>query len=351
MNKAKYVTAVSAGLAIVGVAFGFAAGQTAEDWNQVIAAAKKEGKVVVYGTSTVRDVSMKVAPEFKKRYGIAIEYLNLRSREVRERVNTELRTGRQNVDIAQAGASSLPAIIEDGNIENWLPPSIKVVRPEILDAFDIPKLPLVPVTVNLRGILVNTRLVPPGEEPRSFSDLANPKWRGKILMDDPRSAGAGNSLFVGILVHPKLGEEFHRKLAQNKPVFLGSASHQQIVQRVAQGEYPMGLPVDVSVVVELKQSPVRWIAPKEGVAYSIPGAALVKNAPRPNAAKVFLEYMLSETFQQIIGQEATPIRKGIKPAIREFDLDLASLLPRPVAETREQREAYYRLAESIYGIR
>ncbi|MGH7843711.1 MAG: hypothetical protein ACREQW_00870, partial [Candidatus Binatia bacterium] len=71
----------------------------------------------------------------------------------------------------------------------------------------------------------------------------------------------------------------------------------------------------------------------------------------PNAAKVFLEYMLSERFQQVIGQEATPIRKGIKPAIREFDLDLASLLPRPVAETREQREGYYRLAESIYGIR
>ena len=347
MNKAKRMLAVIAGLAIVAAASGLAAGQSVEDWNQVIAAAKKEGKVVIYGTSTVRDFSMKAAPEFKQRYGITIEYLSLRSREVRERVSTERRTRRQNVDIAQAGATSLPAIEEDGNIEKWLPPSIKVVRPEILEAFDSPLRPIVPITVNLRGILVNTRLVPPGEEPRSFSDLADPKWRGKILMDDPRSAGAGNSLFVGILIHPKLGEEFHRKLAQNKPVFLGSGGHQQISQRVAQGEYPIGLPVDVSAVVELKGSPVRWIAAKEGVAYSIPGAALVKNAPRPNAAKLFLDYMLSETFQQIVGQEGTPIRKGIKPAIREFDLDLASLLPRPVAETRKQREAYYRLAESI----
>ncbi len=351
MNKANHITAVIAGLAIVAATSGLAAGQSVEDWNKVIAAAKKERKVVIYGTTTVRDFSMKIAQKFKQRYGITVEYLSGRSREVRERVKTEVRTGRQTADIAQAGATTLPAIIQDGNIEHWLPPSIKFVRPDILKAMNIPALPIVPVTVNLRGIIVNTRLVPSGEEPRSFRDLADPKWRGKILLDDPRSAGAGNSLFVSILVHPDLGEEFHRKLAQNKPVFLGSGGHRQIVKRVAQGEYPLGLPADVRIVVKLKKSPVRWIAAKEGVAYSIPGAALVKNAPRPNAAKLFLDYMLSETFQVMVSQDGTPIRVGIKPANSVFDLDRASLLPRPLAINRKQREAYYRLAESIYGIR
>ena len=222
MNKANHITAVIAGLAIVAATSGLAVGQSVEDWNKVIAAAKKERKVVIYGTTTVRDFSLKIASKFKKRYGVTVEYLSGRSREVRERVNTEVRTGRQNADIAQAGATTLPAIIVDGGIEHWLPPSIKFVRPDILKSMAIPQRPIVPIAVNLRGIIVNTRLVPPGEEPRSFRDLADPKWRGKILMDDPRSAGAGNSLFVGILTHPKLGEEFHRKLAKNKPVFLGS---------------------------------------------------------------------------------------------------------------------------------
>ena len=71
-------------------------------------------------------------------------------------------------------------------------------------------------------ILINRNRVSAKDKPKSWKDLANPKWKGAILMDDPRSAGAGHALFVGTLLQPELGEDFHRKLAQNKPVFLGA---------------------------------------------------------------------------------------------------------------------------------
>jgi iron(III) transport system substrate-binding protein len=286
-----------------------------------------------------------------KKYGIKVEFLIGRSREVRERISTEVRMKRPVGDLAQAGATSLPALWQDGGLENWLPPSIKFVRPEILESMDLPKMPITPLYANLRGILVNTKLVRPEDEPKSWKDLTDPKWRGKILMDDPRSAGAGNSLFVSTVRHPNLGKEFHEKLAQNKPVFVGTGTYQQIANRIAQGEYAIGFPVDADAVLELKGAPVKWIAPKEGVTYTIMGIGLVKNAARPNAGKVFIDYALSEEFQRIAGHSGSPIRIGVPSERKEWSLDHASLLPRPLAETRQEREEFYRLIESMYGIR
>jgi iron(III) transport system substrate-binding protein len=328
-----------------------AAAQEKENWQNVLAAARKEGKVVVYGTSSFRPMIKEVEALLQKRYGIKVEYLVARSREVRERINSEVRTKKPIGDLAQAGATSLPALWQDGGLENWLPPSTKFVRPEVADSMDLPKMPITPLYANLRGILINTNLVRPSEEPKAWKDLTDPKWRGKILMDDPRSAGAGNSLFVSTIRHPQLGKEFHQKLAQNKPVFVGTGTYQQIANRVAQGEYAIGFPVDADAILELKGAPVKWIAPTEGVTYTIMGIGLVKNASRPNASKVFIDYALSEEFQRVAGKSASPIRVGIPSVRKEWSLDHASLLPRPLAETRQEREEFYRLVEATYGIR
>lgn len=286
-----------------------------------------------------------------KRYGLKVEYLVARSREVRERINSEVRTKQPIGDLAQAGATSLPALWQDGGLETWLPPSLKFVRPEIMESMDLPKMPITPLYANLRGILVNTNLVRAGEEPKSWKDLTDPKWRGKILMDDPRSAGAGNSLFVSTVRHPNLGKDFHQKVAQNKPVFVGTGTYQQIATRVAQGEYAIGFPVDADTVLELKGAPIKWIAPTEGVTYTVMGIGLVKNAARPNASKALIDFTLSDEFQRVAGKSASPIRTGVPSVRKEWSLDHAVLLPRPLAETRQEREEFYRLAESTYGIR
>jgi iron(III) transport system substrate-binding protein len=330
---------------------GLSFGQEKENWDNVLVGARKEGKVVVYGTSSFRPMIKEVEAILNKRYGLKVEYLVARSREVRERINSEVRTKNPIGDLAQAGATSLPALWQDGGLETWLPPSLKFVRPEIIESMDLPKMPITPLYANLRGILVNTNLVRAGEEPKSWKDLADPKWRGKILMDDPRSAGAGNSLFVSTVRHPALGKEFHQKVAQNKPVFVGAGTYQQIATRVAQGEYAIGFPVDADAVLELKGAPIKWIAPTEGVTYTIMGIGLVKNAPRPNASKAFIDFTLSDEFQRVAGKSASPIRMGVPSIRKEWSLDHAALLPRPLAETRQEREEFYRLVESTYGIR
>jgi iron(III) transport system substrate-binding protein len=326
-------------------------GQETQATEKLVAAAQKEGKVVIYGASSFRPMVKGMEAAFTKKYGIKVEYLIVPSREIRDRVGREVRMDKPIADLAQAGATSLPAVWQDGALENWLPPSVNSIRPEIIDSMDLPKIPITPLYANFRGILFNTRLVASGDEPTAWKDLSDPKWRGKILMDDPRSPGAGNSLFVSTIRHPALGQDFHQKMVLNKPVYVGSGTYQQIGARVAQGEFAIGFPVDAEAIDVLKGAPVKWIAPKEGVTYTIMGIGLVRKAARPNAAKLFIDYLLSEEFQLFVGNTAAPVKIGVKSTRQEWSLDHASLLPRPLAETREERESFYRLIESIYGIR
>jgi iron(III) transport system substrate-binding protein len=317
----------------------------------LVASAQKEGKVVIYGASSFRPMVKGMEAAFTKKYGIKIEYLIVPSREIRDRVGREVRMQKPIADVAQAGATSLPAVWQDGALDSWLPQSVASIRSEIVHSMDLPKIPITPLYANFRGILVNTSLVTGSEQPASWKDLSDSRWRGKILMDDPRSAGAGNSMFVSTIRHPNLGQGFHEKLVLNKPVYVGSGTYQQIATRVAQGEFAIGFPVDADAIEVLKGAPVKWIAPKEGVTYTIMGIGLIKNAARANAAKLFIDYLLSDEFQAFVGNSAAPVKKGIKSRRQEWSLDHASLLPRPLAETREERESYYRLIESIYGIR
>lgn len=348
-----HLTVILAIALLLGLAPLASQAQDKADWNAVIAAAKKEGKVVVYGTSSFRRILDKAKPIFEERYGIKIEILTGRAREVGERVQTEVRTRRQNADLLQAGADiTLPNVFRANALDTWVPPSLKAAHPDILKMIGAPQLPFTPHYVNLRSILINTNRVSAKDEPKSWKDLTDPKWKGTILMDDPRSAGAGHALFVGTLLHPELGESFHRKLAQNKPVFLGAGTYQQIAARVAQGEFAVGFPVDAEAVVKYAGSPVKWLPLPEGATHSIMATALVRNAPRPNAAKLLLEFTLSEDFQRVAAAEnVTPSRTGTKAAREEWSIDKVRLLPFAGTDSREERDKLYRLSEDIYGVR
>src|ERR1051325_8070713 len=97
------------GFAMILFAVGTADAQDQENWDKIAAAARKEGKVVIYGTSAFRPMVKEVDAGLQKKYGIKVEFLVARSREVRERINTEVRTKKAVGDVAQAGATSLPA--------------------------------------------------------------------------------------------------------------------------------------------------------------------------------------------------------------------------------------------------
>jgi ABC-type Fe3+ transport system substrate-binding protein len=278
------------------------------DWAKVIEAAKKEGEVVVYNAQLGFPPFLAVIKSFEEKYGIKVNSLDLRASELSERIRTEQASGRYLGDIEMHAANSLETQQQQTNGQSLQPhggvPNIKNLRPDMkATEFHIPGF------LQAYGILINTSMVKPEEEPKSWKDLINPKWAGKILSDDMRPLGSGGTMFV--VLQKTFGTEYHEKLAALKPVF--SRDLRNDARRVARGEYPIFIPQMFAFTSDLKGLPVKVIIPEEGVPYVPIHFAIMKNAPHPNAARLFINHFL-EVEQQTIYAKGwmVPVVNGIE---------------------------------------
>lgn len=274
---------------------GAEAATAAEPSTDLIAAAKKEGVVVVY-ISTVSPVYQEIAAAFEKRYGIKVQYLEARASEIAERIRTEQAAGKPLADLIYTGLTSMAILKRDNVLEPFGDvPNVRNIgdffskderSPERDDM-------IVPIHAATWAVLVNTALVKPGDEPRSWLDLLDEKWRGKILMDDPRALGGGNVFFNATF--DAFGRSFHEKLAAQKPTL----SREVMVspQRVARGEYAVYAPMNAANYLRMRGLPVKMITLKEGNPYIVVGLGLLKKAPHPNAARLLMNYFLEEESQ------------------------------------------------------
>ena len=106
----------------------------------------------------------------------------------------------------------------------------------------------IPVFAIVYGILVNSQLVTPADEPKSWLDLTDPRWKGKILSDDFRALGGGGVLFY--VLQETFGRDFHEKLAAQELKFSREIPANE--RRIARGEYPLYIPVSSSAMPPLK---------------------------------------------------------------------------------------------------
>lgn len=136
----------------------------------------------------------------------------------------------------------------------------------------------------------------------SYKDLLDPKWKGKLVIDDPRRAGPGQATWTFFYLHPNLGADFIRALAAQQLLVL--SDYGQEAGAIGQGKYPVLVGGnDYSVEPLMKKSVPVGIVPatqlKEGTDLNAgsSGVALFNKAPHPNAAKVYLNWLLSKQGQ------------------------------------------------------
>jgi ABC-type Fe3+ transport system substrate-binding protein len=274
------------------------------DWAKVVEAAKKEGSVVVYNSQLGFPAFVAVNKSFEAKYGIKVETLDVRASELTERIRTEQASGRYLGDVEMHASNSLElqqqatkgqSLQRHGGV-----PNMKNLRPGMTATeFHIPGF------LQAYGILVNTNLVKPADEPKSWKDLTDPKWAGKILSDDMRPLGSGGTMFV--VLQRTFGTEFHEKLSALKPVF--SRDLRNDARRVARGEYAIFIPQMFAFASDLKGLPIKVIIPEEGAVYVPIHFAVMNNAPHPNAARLYINHFL-ETEQQ-----ATYARSWMVPVV------------------------------------
>lgn len=152
-------------------------------------------------------------------------------------------------------------------------------------------------------IVVNKELVKP-EEIKSWRDLLEPKWKGKILSYDPSIPGPGVTLTV--TVGEIMGMDFLKELAKQEPVINRDMRMQ--VEWVARGKYPLGLGFEFALMEEMRGAgaPLAHVVPSEGTYFGsgTGGMAMLSRPAHPNAAKVFVSWFLSKEGQLLFAKSA-----------------------------------------------
>jgi iron(III) transport system substrate-binding protein len=300
----------------------FSTGAFAQDtakWDALVAAAKKEGKLVVIGPpdATVR----KALPDaFKAKYGITVEYIGGRGTETSAKLRSERSAGVYSVDIAFGGSDSMASVYYAEKFIAPLKPEL--IDPEVTDPtkwkngklwFSDPEEIYVLRLFNTAGpiVFINTTQVKPGEL-KSVQDLLDLKWKGKISAHDPRISGSG--IGQATRFYLQFGEDFLRKLyVDQQPTIV--RDRRQLTDGVARGAHPIALDGEDEQLRKLKADglPIEAIYKFHDmggtVSAGIGQMVLLDKAPNPNAARLFANWVASkeglEVFSRARGEAPT----------------------------------------------
>jgi iron(III) transport system substrate-binding protein len=262
---------------------------------QLIEAAKNEGKVVFY-TSIDLPVAERIAKIFEATYpGIAARVERSGAERIFQRIGQEYASGIHAVDVVNSSdAAHFIAWKRDGLLDPYVPEDVAKYYP---DDHKDPDGLFASFRVWVCTMGYNTTMVKTGEAPQSYTDLLDPKWTGKIVKAHP--AYSGTIMTATYQMARDLGWDFFEKLAKQKIMQVQSSADPP--KKLALGERALmadGNEYNMFIEKE-KGSPVEIIYATEGSPLIVGPNGLFKNAPNPNAARLFQSFCFSPQAQQL----------------------------------------------------
>jgi iron(III) transport system substrate-binding protein len=255
------------------------------------AKAKAEGKVVWY-TSTPVDEAQKIAGLFRMHTGITVELFRSGGSQILSRFQQEIAAGRVAVDVlTHSDPGAALAMAKKGTFVPFKPKNFDRV-PDAAKAADGT---FVGQRLNMMTHYLRSDKVSPADEPRTWSDLTDPRYKGKLVMADPSFTSLQVSV-VGMMAK-LMGWSFYEKLRQNDVLIV--PGNQQVADMLKRGERLIAVGALDSYAADLKAAghPIKTLYPSDGV-FIIPSpTSVVKGSPDPNAAKLFAEFMIGDEVQ------------------------------------------------------
>jgi iron(III) transport system substrate-binding protein len=309
----------------------------ADRLQKLIEGAKKEGELNLYTSAQADDIGA-VAAAYEKKYGIRVSMWRSSSEKVLQRALAEARANRHAMDVAETNGPEMESMHREKILQLVKSPHLAdLIAPALL-----PHGEWVSTRMNVFVQAYNTKAVRKADLPKSWEDLADPKWKGRLGIEQEDA-----DWLAGMM--DELGEARGTKLFRDIVAKNGMSmrkGHTLLAQLVVSGEVPLALTVYNYKAEQLKRkgAPIDWFA--IGTAIARPnGVGVARAAPHPHAAVLFYDFEISEEGQRILAQ------RDFVPTNRKVDTPLNKLPLKFVdpSVTLDQYDKWVNLYQDIFA--
>ena len=309
----------------------------------LIDGAKKEGQVVFYASMEAAS-AQRITASFEKKFPfIKVDATRIGSERMATRLVAEAQARKVRADVVQQSAFDFYGVFQKGLFESYFSPERAAFPGEYRDEKGFWMMP----AATLNVIAYNKRMVPANEVPKSFFDLTEPKWKGQLMMDENES-----KWMAGMIQY--YGEaktlDLMRRLAQQEIQF--RTGHTLLQTLVAAGERAVVVVAFANGVNRLKKesAPIEWISADPVIGLTF-GMAVVKDAPHPNAARLFNDFLLSREGQEAIAADGyyVPRLDVLSPILKEAPAK-TKVIPLPMTLAPRYNE-YYQTYRKVMGLK
>ena len=301
---------------------------------RVLAAAKQEGTLTFYTTIAEKDLPVIIGP-FEKKYGIKVNIWRAGTDKVLQRTLIETAARRYDVDAIHFGSPEMEALHREKILQPVASPHFKELIPGAVPAHREWVATILSVWVQA----YNTNLVKKEDLPKTYLDLLDPKWKGKLGIEVKNQ-----EWFSTVAEHlgGEPGIKFFRDLVAKNGMSVRQG-HSLLNNMVVSGEVPMALTVYNYLAETAKQkgAPIDWFAIEPAVARSN-AIGIARRAPHPNAALLFYDYMISEAQKPFASLDYVPTNTSVPSPLKNMRFKLVD----PVA-VLDQMDKWTKLYQEI----
>jgi iron(III) transport system substrate-binding protein len=303
---------------------------------QLYEAAKKEKALTWYTAHYDSETAAAVCNGFEQKYpGIKCNYIRTTAQVAYQRLSQDMKGGLAVASVfGSTDASHYGRMKKDGWLQAYTPKNVS----EMVDAFkpyNDPEHMYYTTAAGLVLLTYNTAVVSEKDAPKKWTDLLDPKWKGKVSIGHPGFSG-----YVGtwVVQMKKLyGWDFFKKLELNKPR-IGRSINDTVTMLNAKESWVAAGPSGTTLESMDKGNPLKIVYPEDGAVLMVSPSGILKNAPAPNAAKLFMEYLLSKECNEImVKMRGDSVNKHVQPRPGQ----------KPLTEVKTVRPSYEEIDKGI----
>ena len=316
-----------AGLTTLAATGAHAAGSTPD----LVAAATKEGSVTWYIAQVDTETAEAMGRAFTAKYpGVTVSVVRTTGQVAYERLLQDLKNDAPQCDVfSSTDISQYPALKKRGALAEYIPAGAATLLPAFQKVSDPGY--MYPSSATAHLLISNSRQVPQADAPKRWTDLLDPRWKGRIATGHPAFSGCTG--IWALALTKAYGWDYFEKLAKNNPRI--GRSGNDPVTLINAGECLVGpAPGNTAFQQVDKGNPIVPAYPADGATLCLGPSSVVASAPHPNAARLYMEWLMSDDFSKLsVANHGDPVHPGVALTSGQKPLDQVPVMSLSMQET------------------